>query len=99
MKELWIGVVEVLTDAASGAGDTRAFTNVVTWASSATEYADSVKLVFAEYGWEIIGVENVRLIADQSDFIDEIAEIIERARVNPSACIYSTFHYYPSVPV
>jgi hypothetical protein len=72
MKELWIGVVEVLTDATSGAGNTRAFTNVVTWAASATEYADSVKSVFAEYGWDLLGVENVRQIADHTNLTTNI---------------------------
>ena len=29
---------------------------------------------------------------------EEIAEIIERARHIPKACIFATFHYYPSKP-
>ena len=98
MRELWIGVVDVLTESSLGDGDTRAFTNVVTWATTASDYVDSVTAVFAEYGWTVLGTENQRTIASEAGFNDEITEIIERARKNTKACIYATFHYYPSKP-
>lgn len=50
MKELWIGVVEVLTEPSTGEGNTRAFTNVVTWATSTSDYVTAVANVFSEYG-------------------------------------------------
>ena len=98
MRELWIGLVEVLTEPSAGTGDTRAFTNVVTWASTASEYVDSVATVFEKYGWSVLGTENERPIAGQGSFSDEITEIIESAKGNPKACIFATFHYYPSKP-
>lgn len=98
MKELWIGVAEVLTDATSGEGNTRAFTNVVTWATSAENYSHTITNVLAKYDWTVLGVENVRAIADEVGFDEEVAEIIERARPNPNACIFATLHYYPSRP-
>ena len=98
MQELWIGVVEVLTEPSTGDGNTRAFTNVVTWAATASGYLDSVTSVFAEYGWDVLGVENERPIASETGFDEEITDIIERARQNPNACIYATFNYYPSKP-
>jgi hypothetical protein len=98
MRELWIGVVEVLTEPSEGDGDTRAFTNVVTWANTAQGYIDSVTSVFEGYGWTLLGAENVRPIAQQRNFNEEMAEIVERAKTNPDACIYATFHYYPSQP-
>ncbi len=98
MQELWIGVVEVLTEASVGDGDTHAFTNVVTWAKSASDYVDSVTLVFNEYGWTLLGVENERPIGSEIGFNEEIADIIERAKQNPKACIYATFYFYPSKP-
>jgi hypothetical protein len=85
-KKLWIGVVEVLTEPGCGDGDTRAFTNVVTWANSVAGYGTSVTEVF----------ESARPIDSESEFDEEIGEIIERAKTNPKACIYATFHYYPS---
>jgi hypothetical protein len=95
--ELWIGVVEVLTEPSSG-GDTRAFTNVVTWATSVSTYLARVTSVFFEYGWTVLGSENVRPVDSGAEFDQEIVEIIERARTNPDACIFATFHYYPSKP-
>lgn len=98
MRELWIGVVEVLTEPSVGNGHTRAFTNVVTWASTVSDYVDSVTPVFTKYGWTVLGTENERPIADETGFCDEIVEIIESAQQNPKACIFATFHYYPSKP-
>ena len=98
MQELWIGVVEVLTEPSIGSGDTRAFTNVVTWASTVSEYVDSVTKVFEAYGWTVLGTENERPIGEESGFSEEIAEIIERAQQNPKACIFAALHYYPSKP-
>jgi hypothetical protein len=98
MKTLWIGVVEVLTEPSSGGGDTRAFTNVVTWAETASDFIGSVSRVFEGYGWTLLGFENARPVIDATDFDEEITEIIERAKLNPNACIYATFHYYPSAP-
>jgi len=98
MKALWIGVVEVLTEPSIGTGDTRAFTNVVAWAESAQDYQSTVTGVFSKYGWTLLGVENARLVDSESGFNEEISEIIERARANPDACIFATFHYYPSKP-
>jgi hypothetical protein len=98
MQELWIGVVEVLTEPSVGSGDTRAFTNVVTWATNASDYVDSVTAVFAEYGWTVLGTENERPVVGETDFNEEITEIIERAKHIPKACIFATFYYYPSKP-
>jgi len=98
MRELWIGLVEVLTEPGVGSGDTRAFTNVVTWASTVSGYVDSVTKVFTEYGWSVLGTESERPIAGESGFSEEITEIIERAQLNPKACIFATFYYYPSKP-
>jgi hypothetical protein len=98
MRELWIGVVEVLTKSSVGDGNTRAFTNVVTWATTASDFVNSVTTVFAEYGWTVLSVENQRPIASETGFEEEITEIIERAKLIREACIFGTFHYYPSKP-
>lgn len=98
MKELWIGVVEVLTDPSTGDTNTRAFTNVVTWATSISSYLANVTNVFSGYQWTVLSSENVRPIDFEAEFDEEIVEIIERAKINPNACIFATFHYYPSKP-
>lgn len=96
MKRLWIGVAEVLTEPSPGDGNTRAFTNVVTWADCTRDYVTAVTKVFSEYGWTVLGVENARPIDSETDFNEEIAEIIENAKTNPNACIFATCYYYPS---
>jgi hypothetical protein len=97
MRELWTATVEVLT-VPSDSGDTKAFTNVVTWASSADEHADSVRQVFEEYGWTVIGIEECRPISSCGWISKELADLVNRASDNPNACIYGTFHYHPSKP-
>jgi hypothetical protein len=97
MKELWTGMVEVLT-APAEVGNTKAFTNVVAWASSGEEFAKAVTLVFADYGWTVIDIEENRPISMCNRMNEELAELVERAKNNSNACIYGTFHYYPSKP-
>jgi GTPase len=98
MRQLWIGLVEVLTEPDDGEGNTRAFTNVIAWAESAEGYTTCVSGVLEEYGWALLGTENVRLVSPESNYEAEISEIIERAKSIPKACIFSTLHYYPSRP-
>jgi hypothetical protein len=98
IRELWIGVVEVLTESSAGDGDTRAFTNVVTWASTVSDFVDSVIPVFTEYGWTVLATGNARHVANEGGFSEEITEILERAEQNPKACIFATFYYYPLKP-
>jgi len=93
--ELWTGRVEVLTPA-TDTGDTKAFTNVITWASNAEEFGAMVCDVFEEYGWALLGVEECRPIALSSGFDQDVSEAIESAKGNRNACIYTTFYYYPS---
>jgi hypothetical protein len=96
-KELWIGRVEVLTPP-TDLGDTKAFTNVETWANSSQEFREKVDYVFEEYGWSLLGVEDCGAVSLRKDFGEDVSDAIERARNNPEACIYSTFYYYPSKP-
>jgi hypothetical protein len=98
MKELWIGVVEVLTEPSTGDGNTRAFTNVVTWAESVPSYVNHVSAVFAKYEWTVLGAENVRPVDPNESYSEDVAGVIERAKTNPNACTFATFHYYPSKP-
>jgi hypothetical protein len=95
MKELWTGRVEVLTPPTEF-GDTKAFTNFVTWASNVRDFRDHVAKVLEEYGWSLIGVEECGPVSAYDQLGEEVAEEVERARDIPEACIYTTFHYYPS---
>ena len=96
MKELWIGVVEVLTEPSPGIGNTLAFTTAVAWADTAADYVDSVTSVLSGYGWTMLSVENIRSVASDAEFSDEVTGMIEQAKADPNACILGSFHYYPS---
>jgi len=95
MKELWTGRVEVLTPPTEF-GDTRAFTNVVAWASNARQFRDRVASVFSEYGWSLIDVEECGPESTRESVGEVVSDAAEKARDNPNACIYATFRYYPS---
>ncbi len=98
MRQLWIGWVETLTEPSDGDGNTRAFTNVVAWATQESDYKATVISVFGGHGWTVLGVENMRPVDEALDFSKEVSEIIERAKSFPKACIFGTLHYYPSRP-
>ena len=87
--------VEVLTPA-TDSGDTKAFTNVITWASKTEEFRTMVAQVFEEYGWSLLSVEECGPVALRSGFDEEFLEAIESAKNNLNACVYTSFHYYPS---
>lgn len=55
-------------------------------------------MIFEEYGWTVLGTENERPIDGEAGFSDEINEIIESAKQNPNACIFTTFNYFLSKP-
>jgi hypothetical protein len=97
MREIWTATIEVLTTPTE-AGDTRAFTNVVSWASSANEFCDAVTRVFEGYDWAVVGFQECRSVSSGQRIPQALADLIDRARDNPNACIYGTFHYYPSRP-
>lgn len=98
MRAQWIGVVEVLTEPSELSGDTRAFTNVVTWAEGVDTFRDRVEYVFSKYGWSVLETTNVRQVSDATSYAEDIADMIAMAMNNPNACMFSTFHYYPSPP-
>ena len=98
MKELWIGRVEVLTPP-TDCGDTKAFTNVVTWASDAEGFSQTTNYVFEKYGWSLLGVEECGPVRERRNFGEDVLDAIEDAKGNQNACIYTTFFYYPSRPL
>lgn len=75
-----------------------AFVNIVTWASSPTEFKQKAKLVFEEMRLFVAGIEDaepVQVRRDrEGDFEESIEDIIFRAENNPDVIIYSTFHLF-----
>ena len=102
-NELWMGVIEVrsLSGHSEVLGNQKgAFVNIVTWASDAEQYRQNAELVIGELGGlfvaEVINPEPVeaRRARTSGMFEDEIEDMISRAKNNPRAIIYGTFHTF-----
>ena len=96
-QQLWIITAEILVkpgDLASG--ETKGFTNIVTWAASPKTAQQKVSEVLKSYGWEVLGIEAARRFDDSRTYSDELLDIVDQARTNPNACIIATvFSYKP----
>lgn len=93
---IWIGTID-LSYFDSDKPDSRknAFAVVTTWACKPEEFAEKCKLMLESYGWSLLGVEKSNPASPIQDYSDEVADMLERTRVNPNAVIYGTFHTYP----
>ena len=74
-----------------------AFTVVTTWASSVEEFRQKCELMLESYGWKLLGIDGANPAPDNYDYNAEVADQLERTRVNPNAIIYGTFYTYRSV--
>jgi 2-oxo-4-hydroxy-4-carboxy--5-ureidoimidazoline (OHCU) decarboxylase len=97
MKELWTAQVHLLTPPAEF-GDTKCCTNVVAWADDKDDFAATVAGIFERRSWTILSVHQCKRVADCEVVIEELAEQIERAKMEPDSFIFGTLHYYPSKP-
>lgn len=96
-KRLWIITAEILVKAGDlPSGDTKGFTNVITWADSPKAAQQKVSEVLKSYGWEILGIEAARPFDESRRYDDDLQDILDQARTNPNACIFGTvFSYKP----
>lgn len=76
-------------------GRTLAFTNWVTRGESSEQAVAQVNDAAATYSWDILGLERSEPFDDTLEYDESIAELIERARENPKAVLFGTFHTYP----
>jgi len=94
--QLWIVLVEVsVSPGTLESGCTLAFTNWVTWAEAPEQAIAQVNEVAASYDWHVLGVERIEPFDDALDYEEAISELVERARANPKAVLFGTFHSYP----
>jgi hypothetical protein len=95
-SEIWVGTIEIsYFDHDSPNIRKNAFTVVTTWASSAEEFCQKCNRMLESYGWKLLGVDKANPVPDNYVFSDEVADMLERTRVNPNAIIYGTFYTYP----
>jgi hypothetical protein len=100
-QELWIGLVElrILAHADSDLlrGAAGAFTNIVTWASCASEFREKAELLAKHYNLYVQSIEGEESIASRrsrAGISVEVDDLIARAEVNRNAILYGTFHQY-----
>jgi hypothetical protein len=97
MKELWTAQVHLLTPPAEF-GDTKCCTNVVAWAEDSEELEATISSIFARRNWSILSVHKCKRAVECKSMIQELAEQIEQAGMEPGGCVFGTLHYYPSKP-
>jgi len=97
MKELWTARVHVLTPPTEF-GDTKCCTNIVAWAENHDDFIVTISTILAGRNWSIFSVQQCKRAADSTAIIEELAEQIEQAKMEPGSCVFGTLHYYPSKP-
>jgi hypothetical protein len=100
--KLWIGLVRVKPLPGndwwgSGAG---AYTNIITWAESSAEFRQKAQTLAAKLSLYVVDVEGEEPLSHRSkdgvvEMTEDIEEMITRAKSNPNAIVYGTFHKYP----
>ena len=95
--ELWIGLVEARPLDRRAYGAAGAFTHIVTWACDAAEFrkkADTIVATLDLYVASIEGEEPLAQWTEKRSPSEEIADMIQRAEVNPNAIVWGAFHRY-----
>lgn len=97
-SELWIGLVEFKPLNQGAHGWAGAFTNIITWACSSTEFREKSETIAATMDLYVASVEGEEPLAERTRkeiLSEETDEMALRAESNPNAILYGTFHTYP----
>jgi hypothetical protein len=106
-RELWIGCVllkpltpgdwsalEFPNNAVPHAAG--AYSNVITWASDSKEFRLNAEKVATDWQLYVVDIQDAEPLRfrDRSELSDELEENASRAKSNPNAIIFGTFHMY-----
>jgi hypothetical protein len=95
-KIIWVGTIEICyLDHEDSDKRKHAFTVVTTWANNPEEFRQKCELMLESYGWKLLDIDRVNPAQENYEYNNEVADQLERTRVNPNAIIYGTFHTYP----
>jgi len=95
-KTVWVGTIEIsYLDHEDSDKRKNAFTVVTTWASNAEEFRQKCELMLESYGWKLLDIDSANPAPEDYDYNEEVADQLERTRVNRNAIIYGTFYTYP----
>jgi hypothetical protein len=71
-----------------------AFTVVTTWACSHEEFREKCVRMLESYGWHLLGVDRANPVSDGATLSEQVEDMVERTRNNPTAVILGTLHSY-----
>jgi len=96
-QQLWVITAEILVKPGDlTSGETKGFTNVVTWADSPKNAEQKVSEVLKSCGWDVLGIEALRRFDDSKSYTEDLLDIVGRAKTNPDSCIVGpVFSYKP----
>jgi hypothetical protein len=97
MKILWKVVAEIEVEPGDlnlEPGYNKGFMNVITWADSKDSIRDKLSRYLESFKWQLLSVDDVWPVDELSEYGEELAEMVERARQNPNAIILGCFHSY-----
>ena len=97
MKELWIGLVELLTPP-SEFGDTKCWTNLLAWADSPGDFETTISRFLEQESMFLLATEWCHPVADYEEVPEEMVKFIEWAKLHPDDWLAADRHYFPSKP-
>ena len=95
--ELWIGLVELRPFDKKAYGAAGSFTSIITWASNVVQFRQKAETIASTLGLFVVDVEYAEPYLERLQ-AHEVSEDVEgmasRAKGNPNAIVYGTFHRY-----
>jgi len=94
METMWLVLAEIISDSEGSSGSKVGFMNITTWADSKEAVSFKIETYLNSFGWHLVVVDKADVVSEQSQYGDEVADMIDRTRDNPNAIILGTFHTY-----
>ena len=101
-KSIWIGMVQVLSVPGSEIlkDVSGAYVNILTWASTPSEFREKAKELMDYLGLQLVGVEDAEPLREREtkgDLESDIAQVALEVKDNPQSIRYMTFHTWTEV--
>ena len=88
-------MTEIVGDSKDSAtGSEIGFMNITTWANSPESAGEKIRRYLESFGWHLVSVEKADVIDEDSQYGEDVSDMIERTRPNPNAIILGKFHTY-----
>jgi hypothetical protein len=94
MEKIWLVLAEIVGKPDRSPESRIGFMNITTWADSKEEASSKIEGYLSSLGWNLVEVDTAGLVDEDSQYGDEVADMIDRTRNNRNAIILGTFHTY-----